>query len=81
MREGLASAALHGPQIQLELGAFLLRLAMSEYRTIIHCTEELESALLSDRDILNFLEGEGLIEPNVAPIQNHCFLLVKRLVY
>ncbi len=48
-----------------QLGAFLLRLAMSEYRTIIHCTEELESALLSDRAILLFLVGEGFIEPNV----------------
>ena len=38
---------------------------MSEYRTIIHCTEELETALLSDRAILHFLEGEGFIEPNV----------------
>ncbi len=38
---------------------------MSEYRTIIHCTEELETALQSDRAILHFLEGEGFIEPNV----------------
>ncbi len=38
---------------------------MSEYRTIIHCTEELETALLSDRAILLFLKGEGFIEPNV----------------
>ncbi len=39
---------------------------MSEYKTILRCIEELELALKSDGDILNFLDREGFIkEPNV----------------
>ncbi len=38
---------------------------MSEYKTILHCTEELKIALESDRDILNFLNREGFIKPNI----------------
>ncbi len=38
---------------------------MSEYKTILRCIEELELALKSDGDILNFLDGEGFIKPNV----------------
>ncbi len=37
----------------------------SEYRTIVHCTEELETALQSDRAILNFLDRKGYIKPSV----------------
>ena len=38
---------------------------MSEYKTILRCIEELELALKSDGDILNFLDREGFIKPNV----------------
>ncbi len=38
---------------------------MPENRTIIHCTEQLEITLRSDRAILNFLNREGLIKPDV----------------
>ena len=38
---------------------------MSEYRTIDQCTEELETALHSDKPILHFLNREGFIKPNV----------------
>ncbi len=38
---------------------------MSEYVTIAQCTEKLEIALESDRAILNFLDREGFIKPNI----------------
>ncbi len=38
---------------------------MSEYKTILQCTEELEIALESDKAILNFLDREGFIKPNI----------------
>ncbi len=38
---------------------------MSEYKTILQCTEKLEIALESDRAILNFLDREGFIKPNI----------------
>ncbi len=38
---------------------------MSEFRTIVQCTEELEIALQSDKAILNFLDREGFIKPSV----------------
>ncbi len=38
---------------------------MSEYRTIVQCTEELETVLQSDKAILHFLNREGFIKPNV----------------
>ncbi len=38
---------------------------MSEYKTVLQCTEELEIALESDRAILNFLDREGFIRPSI----------------
>ncbi len=38
---------------------------MSEYKTILQCTEELEIALESDKAILNFLDREGFIKPSI----------------
>ncbi len=36
-----------------------------EYVTIVQCTEKLEIALESDKAILNFLDREGFIKPNI----------------
>ena len=38
---------------------------MSEYKTILQCTKEVEIALESDKDILNFLDREGFIKPSI----------------
>ncbi len=38
---------------------------MSENVTIARCTEKLEIALESDKPILNFLDMEGFIKPNI----------------
>ncbi len=38
---------------------------MSEYKTILQCTEELEAALESDKAILNFLNREFFIKPSI----------------
>ncbi len=37
----------------------------SEFRTIVQCTEELETALQSDRAALHFLDREGYVKPSV----------------
>ena len=36
-----------------------------EYTTLVNCTDELETALHSDKAILNFLNREGFIKPNI----------------
>ena len=57
------------PTISMDTSASHLATPISrkkvEYTTLVNCTDELETALHSDKAILNFLNREGFIKPNI----------------